>query len=175
MIAPCLVYLIWLPWAVAVGVMSGQDGVTGPDLYLMLWVYLFLRIPRGSGGYLLWLAGMLWDILFGGQLGLGGLCGVGLWSLRGSLRLGDPQHSPLPRQPLAQGIVAGMTVAVLGYVLGVISQSFGGVVRPIEQLPGAAATVGAWAAGLWWPFTWLTGSVARLFSWDPDWTPEEAA
>lgn len=175
MIQPYLVLLVGLPWALALSVQSGHGAWPGPDLFLMLWVYLFLRAPRGSGGYLMWLCGMLWDLLFGGQLGLGGLCGVVLWGLRVSLRLGDPLTSPLPRHPLAQGIFAGMTVAALGYLLGVLGHSFGGALQPLNRLPGLSATSGAWAAALWWPLCWLNGSVARLFSWDPDWVPEEAA
>ncbi|MGH7143465.1 MAG: hypothetical protein ACREJ2_04940, partial [Planctomycetota bacterium] len=177
MIAPYLVFFLWLPWAVAVsaaGAGAGHGLWPWPDLYLMIWVYLFLRVPRGAGGYLMWTAGIGWDLFFGGALGLGGLVGIGLWALRSSLRLGDPVHTPLPRNLAGQSFVAGLCVALLGGLLGLLEQGFQGALRPAAELPALSGLIGGYTILLWWPLCRLTGSLARLFSWDPDWQPEEA-
>lgn len=174
MIAPYLVFCIFLPWCVA-SCLAGRIGAwPAPDLFLMLWVYLFLRVPRGAGGFLMWTAGMVWDLCFGGQLGLGGLAGVGLWGLRSLLRLGDAHFSPVPRQPVVEGLVAGMFVALLGFGLGALQRQFTGTLAGQEGLALGSLAVGAWTVLLWWPLCRLAGSTARLFSWNPDWTLEEA-
>ena len=184
MIAPYFVFLVLLPWCVACdvggsvanGSLSAGLGLgPGPDLFLMLWVYLFLRLPRGNGGFLLWLCGIAWDVFFGGQLGLGGLIGLSLWWVRSLLQLGDPLRTPLPRHPLPQGMAAGIAAMAVGIALGVAQASFAGVVKPFSTLLLQSLIVGLWTVLCWWPFAWLTGSLARLFTWNPDWVADEGA